>query len=426
MKKEKLEWVSDIRKVEKLKPWKENPRTITKVALEKLKERIVQRGFHSVIVVDTDDTILSGNQRGLALKQLGIKEVNVLVPSRKLTTEERRKIALESNLNDGEWNMESLKSFNINLLTDVGFDQMKLVEFWDKNTEIKEESFDLKKEIKLAQKTNIKRGNMYQLGRHRLICEDALNPNTVLKLMGGVKVDLINQDPPFNINLSYDKGVGGKKSKKNYGGQTQDNMSDEGYADFIRKMMKNALSVSKKDCHYAYWSDERFVWIFQTLYKELGIASKRLLIWAKNNASPTPQVAFNKATEYVVYGTTGSPYLSPNVQNANEIINNNTTTGNNLLEELSNIILQKRLPSNQYSHPTQKDPQVHYKILKRCTKIGDAVLDLTAGSGSIMSACEQLGRVAYMCDYEPIFCQVILNRYKKITGLNPIQIYEEK
>jgi DNA modification methylase len=216
--------------------------------------------------------------------------------------------------------------------------------------------------------------------------------------MGKVKADLINQDPPFNINLSYDKGVGGKKSNKNYGGQTQDNMSDEGYADFIRKMMKNALSVSKKDCHYAYWSDERFVWIFQTLYKELGINSKRLLVWVKNNSSPTPQVAFNKATEYIIYGTTGSPYLSPNVQNANEIINHDTTTGNNLLEELSNIILQKRLPSNQYSHPTQKDPQVHYKILKRCTKIGDAVLDLTAGSGSIMATCEQLGRTAYMCE----------------------------
>lgn len=426
MKKEELGWAVDIRKLTILKNWKENPRTITKVALEKLKERIVQRGFHSVIVIDTDNTILSGNQRGLALRQLGIKEVNVLVPSRKLTTEERRKIALESNLNDGEWNMEALKSFNIDLLTDVGFDQMKLVEFWDKDTKIKEESFDLKKEIKLAQKTNIKRGNMYQLGRHRLICADATDPNTATKLMGGVKADLINQDPPFNINLSYCKGVGGKKTKKKYGGQTQDNMSDEGYADFIRKMMKNALSVSKKDCHYAYWSDERFIWIFQTIYKELGIKSKRLLVWVKNNSSPTPQVAFNKATEYIIYGTTGSPYLSPNVQNANEIINHDTTTGNNLLEELSNIILQKRLPSNQYSHPTQKDPQVHYKILKRCTKIGDAVLDLTAGSGSIMATCEQLGRTAYMCDYEPVFCQVILNRYKKMTGLNPIQIHEEK
>jgi DNA modification methylase len=426
MKKETLEWISGIEDVKKLKPWKDNPRDITNAGFEKLKGRIKERGFHSSIVVDIDNTILSGNMRWRALNALGIKKVNILRPNRKLTSEERKKIALESNLNDGEWNMEALKSFNLDLLTDVGFDQMKLVEFWDKDAKVANEPFDLQKEIKIAQKTDIKRGNMYQLGRHKLICGDATDPNTVIKLMNGVKVDLINQDPPFNIGLSYDKGVGGKKSNKNYGGGTNDNMSDEGYKDFIKKMIRNALSVSKKDCHVAYWADERFVWIFQTLYKELGIASKRLLIWVKNNASPTPRTAFNKATEYIIYGTTGSPYLSPNVQNANEIINFDTTTGNDLLEELSNVILQKRLPSNQYSHPTQKDPQVHSKILKRCTKIGDAVLDLTAGSGSIMSACEQLGRVAYMCDYEPVFCQVILNRYKKMTGLNPIQIYEEK
>ncbi len=426
MKKETLEWISGIEDVKKLKPWKDNPRDITNAGFEKLKGRIKERGFHSSIVVDIDNTILSGNMRWRALNALGIKKVNILRPNRKLTSEERKKIALESNLNDGEWNMEALKSFNLELLTDVGFDQMKLVEFWDKDAKVANEPFDLEKEIKIAQKTDIKRGNMYQLGLHKLICADATDPNTVIKLMNEVKVDLINQDPPFNIGLSYDKGVGGKKSNKNYGGGTNDNMSDEGYKDFIRKMIKNALSVSKKDCHVAYWADERFVWVFQTLYKELGIASKRLLIWVKNNASPTPRTAFNKATEYIIYGTTGSPYLSPNVQNANEIINFDTTTGNDLLDELSNIILQKRLPSNQYHHPTQKDPQVHSKILKRCTKIGDAVLDLTAGSGSIMSACEQLGRVAYMCDYEPIFCQVIINRYKKMTGLNPIQIYEEK
>lgn len=426
MKKETLEWISGSEDVKKLKPWKDNPRDITNAGFEKLKDRIRQRGFHSSIVVDIDNTILSGNMRWRALNALGIKKVNILRPNRKLTSEERKKIALESNLNDGEWNMESLKSFNLELLTDVGFDQMKLVEFWDKDAKVANEPFDLEKEIKIAQKTDIKRGNMYQLGSHKLICADATDPKTVIKLMNGAKVDLINQDPPFNIGLSYDKGVGGKKSNKNYGGGTNDSMSDEGYKDFIRKMIRNALSVSKKDCHVAYWADERFVWVFQTLYKELGIASKRLLIWVKNNASPTPRTAFNKATEYIIYGTTGSPYLSPNVQNANEIINFDTTTGNDLLDELSNIILQKRLPSNQYHHPTQKDPQVHSKILKRCTKIGDVVLDLTAGSGSIMSACEQLGRVAYMCDYEPVFCQVILNRYKKMTGLNPVQIYEEK
>jgi len=423
---EELKWFTKIMKVEELLLWDKNPRKISRLGLEKLKERIKQRGFHSVIVVDQDNTILSGNQRKTALLELGIKEVNVLVPSRKLSEEERTRIALESNLNDGEWDLESLKSFNLDLLIDVGLDKIKLVEFWDKDKYVKDDDFDFEKEIKIAErKIEVKRGDMYQLGRHRLICNDATDPSVVKKLMDGARVDLIDVDLPFNIGLSYTDGVGGKKSKKNYGGQTNDNKTDEEYKTFVKKVVENTLSVINPNAHVFFWCDENWVWLFQTVFKELNLNLKRLLIWIKNNSSPTPQVAFNKATEFIVYGTIGSPYLSSNAKNLNEIINNETTNGNELLSEVSNLILQKRLPSNQYLHPTQKAPRVHYKILTRCSKIGDVVLDLTAGSGSIMSACEQLGRTAYMCDYEPVFCQVILNRYKKITGLNPVKIYEE-
>lgn len=422
----KLEWKTEIKKVEDLLIWKENPRTITRVAMEKLKQRIKERGFHSVIVVDKDLTVLSGNQRKTALTELGIEEVNAIIPNRKLTEDERVKIALESNHNDGEWDLSALKSFRLDILTDVGFDKMKLVEFWDKDVNVQSDNFDFEKEVKIAEKNiKVKRGDIYQLGKHRLTCNDATNPNTVKKLMDGVRVDLVDIDLPFNINLSYNKGVGGKNSKKNYGGNTNDGKTDEEYKTFIKKVVDNSLLVIKPSAHIFFWCDENWVWLFQSVYKELNISLKRLLIWIKNNSSPTPQVAFNKATEFIVYGTIGSPYLSPNVKNANEIINNETTNGNDLLDEVSNIILQKRLPSNQYLHPTQKDPRVHNKILKRCSKPGDIILDLTAGSGSIMSACEQLDRIVYMCDYEPIFCQVILNRYKKLTGLNPIKIYEK-
>ena len=123
----KLNWKVEIRKVKDLLPWEENPRTITKIALEKLKDRIKERGFHSVIVIDKDNIILSGNQRKTALTELGIEEVNVLVPNRSLTSNERIKIALESNHNDGNWNIEALKSFNLELLTDVGFSKMELI-----------------------------------------------------------------------------------------------------------------------------------------------------------------------------------------------------------------------------------------------------------------------------------------------------------
>ncbi len=98
----KLSWTTGVREVKDLLPWKENPRKISKEALDRLKDKIIQNGFHSVIVIDTDNTILSGNQRKKALTELGIESVDVMIPSRKLTDDERRKIGIESNITDGE------------------------------------------------------------------------------------------------------------------------------------------------------------------------------------------------------------------------------------------------------------------------------------------------------------------------------------
>lgn len=418
MNKKNLVWHPEKRLVKDLKTWSANPRKISKEAFEKLKERIRERGFHDVIKIDTDDTVLSGNQRKKALLELGIKEVTALVPSRKLREEERNKIALESNTNDGEWDFEALKSFDLGVLADIGFDTADLAKFWDKDLEVEEDEFDEEVEVKKAQKTDIQLGNMFALGSHRLICGDSQNTSVVNQLMGSARANMVNDDLPFNIGLSYDRGVGNKKNK--YGGSTNDSKSDEEYRNFVKTIMQNAISVSKPNCHYFFWCDERWVWLLQTLYRELGIDSKRLLIWIKNNSSPTPTVAFNKATEFCVYGTRGSAPINDEVSNLNEIVNKKVGAGNEAFDQildLLNIWMVKRLPSKNYKHPTQKSPTLHEKALRRCTRPGDVVLDLTAGSGSILSACEQLKRVAYMCEIEPIFCQVIINRFEKLTGL---------
>ncbi len=423
---QKLKWSTEIRATKELLAWAENPRKITKVALKNLKDKITQSGFHSVIVIDTDNTILSGNQRKTALIELNVNKVNVLVPNRKLSDEERTKIALESNFTDGTWDFEALKSFDLDLLMNAGFDEKELQDIWSENLEIQEEEWNDEEEIKKAKNTNIKLGDIFSLGKHRLACIDSLDQEAVKRLMGDARADMVNVDLPYNINLSYNKGVG---NKSHYGGKTNDNKTESEYRDFVKTIMENSLSVIKPDAHYIFWCDERWVWLFQTLYKELGINSKRLLIWLKNSFSPTPQVAFNKMAEFAVYGTVGSPYLNKKVNDLHEIINKNITTGNRVSEEILdqlNILMVKRLPGNQYKHPTQKSALLHEKALRRCTRPGDIVVDLSAGSGSIMSACEQLNRVAYLADYEPIFCQVILNHFKKLTGIKPIKIYEEK
>jgi DNA modification methylase len=425
---QKLVWHTVEKKVNDLIPQDINPRIITDKQMSDLKKSLNKYNLVEIPAIDLNGKILAGHQRIKALQLLGRGEemIDIRIPNRELTEDEAKEYLIASNALGGDWDFSALKSFDLDLLLNVGFDEIELSKFWDKDLELKDDPIDIEKEVKKAQDTDIKAGDMFQLGRHRLLCGSSLELSNVQKLMGDVKADMVNDDVPFNIGLSYDKGVG---NKQNYGGTINDSKSADEYKIFIKTIMQNALSVTKKDVHIMFWGDERYVWLLQTLYKELGVDSKRLLVWIKNNSSPTPTVAFNKVTEFCAYGTVGSPYLSKEVNDLNEIQNHDMTTGNNLFEEIMdqlNIWMVKRLPSNQYSHPTEKSPLLHHKAIRRCTKVGDVVLDLTAGSGSILIACEQLKRTAYLCELEPVFCQVILNRYKKFTGLNPIKLNEEK
>ena len=409
----KLSWTTGVREVKDLLPWQENPRKISKVALDKLKKKIVQNGFHSVIVIDTDNTILSGNQRKVALMELGINTVDVMIPSRKLSGAERRRIGIESNINDGEWDFEKLKSFDLELLQFAGFDEKELVKFWDEEKDTKDDKFDVDKELKKIKTPQTKLGDLIVMGNHKLLCSSSTDINAVKKLFGDDRATAIYSDPPFNIGLSYDKGVG---NKSNYGGSFDDNQSPEAYKEFIRRVLTSSLAISTKDTHVAFWCDEAWVWVFQTLYMELGVKNRRLNIWIKNNSSPIPTVAFNKCAEYCVYGTKGSPYLSDLIKNLNEIQNKDCTTGNQLLEDISNIWATKRLPSNQMEHPTSKNPELHHKFIMRCTKPGDIIFDAFSGSASTMICAEQLDRKVYSLEIEPVFCDLAIRRYEKLTG----------
>jgi len=422
----KLSWATGVREVKDLLPWKENPRKISKQALDRLKDKITQNGFHSVIVIDTDNTILSGNQRKTALTELGISTVNVLVPSRKLTDEERRRIGIESNINDGEWDFEKLKSFDFELLQFAGFDEKELVKFWDEERDTRDDAFDVSKEIKRIKVPRTQLGDLIIMGDHKLLCGSSTDINAVRTLFGNERAAAIYSDPPFNIGLSYDKGVG---NARNYGGTFDDNQPPDEYVDFIRRTMRSSLAVSTKDVHVAFWSDEAWVWVFQTLYMEFGVKNRRLNIWIKNNSSPIPTVAFNKCAEFCVYGTRGSPYLSELVKNLNEIQNKNCGTGNQLLEDISNIWATKRLPSTQMEHPTSKNPELHHKFIMRCTKPGDIIFDAFSGSASTMICAEQLSRRVYSLEIEPIFCDLAIRRYERLTSRKAKLIknyYEEK
>lgn len=414
----RLEWRTERRKVKDLVRYEKNPRTLSPLQLEGLQRSLRKYNLAELPCINTDGTLVAGNQRVLALSLLGRsdEEIEVRVPNRKLSDKEFRDYLLTSNRSGADWDWAKLaEDFDLSELMTAGFDDTDLSTIFDDHLEVLDDEMDEEKEVERAKDTDIQVGDMFALGRHKLICADATDPETVKKLMGDARADLVDDDVPFNIGLSYDSGVGGKSS---YGGTMNDNKTDDEYRAFVKAIIENAMSVAKPDAHFIVWCDERYVWLLQTLYRELGIDSKRLLTWIKDNASPTPKTAFNKVCEFAAYGTIGRPWLSDKVKNLNEIQNKEVGTGNRLTDDILDLLsiwLVKRVPGNEMQHPTQKSPTLHEKALRRCTRPGDIVLDLTAGSGSILSACEQLGRTAYLCELEPVFCQVIINRYINLT-----------
>lgn len=416
----KLQWRTEVRTVDELIPQTINPRIISDKQMSDLKKSLNKFGLAEIPAIDKDGKILAGHQRIKALQLLGrgSEKIDVRVPNRKLTKAEAGQYLISSNKLGGDWDFEALKSFDLSLLADSGFDDLELAEFWDKDLTTEDDEFNEDEAVEEAKITDIKLGDLLILGKHKVLCADCTDLQAMQKLFGDERTSMIYSDPPFNINLDYNKGVG---NKANYGGKVDDNKSPEQYKMFIMQTLSAALSVATKDSHIFYWTDEAWVWVAQTLYNELGIKNRRLAIWLKNNASPTPTVAFNKVTEFCVYGTIGSPYLSKTIKDATEILNPELGTGNQLLEDVNNVWSAKRLNASQYEHPTAKNPSLHEKPIKRCTKPNDIILDSFAGSGSTLIAAESLNRRVYSIEQNPIFCELVRRRYEKLTG-NKVEI----
>lgn len=401
-----------------------NPRKWDKTAKEKLTESITRFGFVDPIILngapERKNIIIGGHMRVEVARDLGMTTVPAVYVNISDIAREKE-LNLRLHRNTGEFDFELLKQFDLTLLLDVGFNNTELANVWAEIGSVNEELVPKDKEIQHGEPIT-KLGDMFQLGEHRLICDDSQDPAVVTRLMGEDRADMIDMDPPFNTGMSYSDGV---STKGKYPGDVDDSLSDEAYEEFVGKVLANALSVTKPDAHVFYWCDQRFAWLFQQLYRKHGVQNKRICIWIKNNFCPTPQVAFNKATEFCVYGTLGKPFVNEDIANLNEILNQNVDSGNRAHDDIIDIFdiwLAKRDPSDEYEHPTQKPLNLHEKPLKRCTKLNDIVLDLFGGSGSLLLSCEQMKRRARLCEKNPAFCDLIIKRFEGMTGQKAVKL----
>ncbi|MCK9271926.1 DNA modification methylase [Candidatus Gracilibacteria bacterium] len=397
-----------------------NPRRHTKKQFSDLKESIKKFGFVDPIIANSNEVrkniVIGGTFRLEVAKELGFIEIPVVYVNISDIKKEKE-LNLRLNKNTGEWDLDILKDFDVDLLLDVGFDNQDLSEIWDNILDIEDDNFNVEKELKKIKTPKSKLGDIYELGNHRLICGDSTDSKVVKNLMGENKTNYIYSDPPYNIGLNYSSGI---SSNNKYGGSfKEDKKSEKDYRGFIDSTIKNILNHANTDTHLFYWCDENYIGTLQELYKQNKIEHKRVCLWIKNNQNMTPNLAFNKVYEPCVYGIIGKPFINKDYKNLNEIQNKEIGTGNKCHDDifdLFNIWLEKREDVNSYEHPTQKPPTLHEKALKRCTKLGDIVVDLFGGSGSTLIACEQLKRKAYLIEIDPIFVDLIIKRYEEFSG----------
>jgi DNA modification methylase len=405
--------------IDKLKPAEYNPRKADQKQIDDIKKSIQRFGLVDPLIVNSakerKNIVIGGHLRLKVAKDMGYKEVPcvfVNIPD----VEKEKELNLRLNRNLGNWDYDLLANFDENFLLDVGFLNEELTDIFDLETQ--DDNFDFEKEVEQIEEPKTKMGDLYQLGEHYLLCGDSTKIEDVEKLMKGQKCNIVITDPPYNIGLDYSKTLTSGK-KVSYDKKINDNKSVEDYEKFINKLIINSLAVCNQDAHIFYWCDEKYIWLFQRLFLENNIKLQRVCLWIKNNFTLTPQNAFNKVYEPCIYGTIGKPVLNKNIKNLTEILNKNLQKLDDIKDYFIdglNLWLVDRENTSNYQHTTQKPITLLEKPIKRCSNVGDIVLDLCGGSGTTLLACEQLKRKCYMIEYNETYCDVICERFEKFTG----------
>jgi DNA modification methylase len=354
------------------------------------------------IIVDTKGVILSGNMRSEALKQLGIEEVDVKVPNRELTEDERRAIVLESNRNDGTWDTELLPEFGQDVLVEAGFESMEIDTLMEEDVD-EDDPFDADAVADQIKTPKAQLGDLYELGAHRLICGDSTSPEAVSALMGGVKADMVFSDPPFNMHyVSKDKG-----------GILNDNMSEEKFVEFCEKFMARFKEFTKVGGVFYICSGYQSYMPFVYAMKVNGINFAGPIIWVKNSLgmgmndyrhkhemiikAKKEAEPKRKKAQPILYGWNGGKHYFADTREEADVWNIG------------------RRATNTMVHPTQKPLALINRALKNSSKIGESVLDLFGGSGSTLISAHKMGRKAYLCELDPKYVDAIIARYEALT-----------
>lgn len=376
--------------INKIKPYEKNPRR-NDAAVVAVEESIKQCGYCAPIVVDENMVILAGHTRYKALRHMGWEECWVVVRDG-MTEQQKRKYRLLDNKTSefAEWDMELLAGELDGLDFDgfdFGFDDLTVGD----DADAQDDDFDPVP----PDEPKSKRGDIYQLGRHRLMCGDSTSDEDVEALAGGVKMDMLLTDPPYGVNY-----VGKTKDALKIENDAQTN--DELLA-FLVEAYSAADAIMKPGAVFYIWHADSKAGVFRSACANVGWEVRQVLIWVKNSMVLGGQ-DYQWKHEPCLYGwKEGAGHLWAS-------------------DRKQTTILEFDRPTRNKEHPTMKPiPLFDYQI-KNNTKGGDAVLDLFGGSGTTIMACEQNGRVGYVMEYDPRYVDVIIKRWEEFTGKKAVLV----
>lgn len=371
---------------------------------------------------------IGGNMRLEACKKLGLKTVPCEVLDPATTPEKLRAFLLKDNSSFGEWEWGDLWAmFDENEIALAGIDIPPIDMEEDEEPDAEEDDYQMPEPETIE--TNIKLGDLIEFKKgnitHRLLCGDSTRDTDVDKLMDGRQCDLTVTDPPYNVN--YEGATADKLKIAN------DNMSDANFKAFLIAAFKQMNRAMKKGAAFYIYHADTEGYNFRVSIKEAGFQIRQCLVWVKNTMVMGRQ-DYQWKHEPILYGwKDGASHYFVDARNNTTVIEDRIDIKKLKKEEMQKLleeifadktptsVIHEDKPTRNDIHPTMKPVKLIGRNIKNSSKQGQIVLDLFAGSGTTIVACHQLNRNAYTMEFDPKYCQAIVDR---MAELDPeIQLY---
>ena len=400
-----------------IKPYSKNSKKHPDNQLKQIASSLKEFGWRQPIVVDKNNVIIVGHGRWLAYQKYpeGIKEPWI-IKADDLTDEQVKAYRLADNkLNESEWDMglavEELKGLSPELFDLTGFESDILIEPDAKDDVVPENPPPV-----------AKLGDLWQLGRHKVMCGDSTKESDVITLMGDEKADMIFTDPPYNVDYS---GRGKETSNK----IENDNMTGIAFREFLSKAFENCKNIlkAKGGAYICYAS--RTHREFEDSLNEANFEVKNQIIWVKLVASMgwgdyrwkhEPILYCHQKGESNYFFGDRKQYTTWEEERSNEQLLK-MVKAMIKKDEAGNSTIWKFSREFNYKHPTQKPVQMIMKALFNSSKQDEKIVDLFLGSGSTLIACEKTNRICYGMEIDPHYVDVIVQRYVDFTGNTTIK-----